>query len=196
MGREAVLDNNELYKNTCFPPGSTSTGHSVLIHRGGCRPVAGVKFIRVWVYVHVHIRRGKAYGKGGRSGTACRSVCEIADFLADVSAKRVGGEDKLSLGHYTCDCRGTVQGVNHLILLERVRKHTTAARMSKSWISSRGGCNGKGECCERLEGGNAGGTLRKSSLFLRNSMASTTYTSIAPVPHQRCNVSRLLSLIT
>jgi hypothetical protein len=88
-GVKQYSDNNELYKNTCFSIGPTSTGHSVLIHRGGCRHVSGVKFIRVRVRISFDIRTGKAYGKRGRSGTACRSVYEIADFLADVSAKRV-----------------------------------------------------------------------------------------------------------
>jgi hypothetical protein len=84
--------NNELNTYACFPTGPTSTGHSVLIHRGGCRHVIGVKFIRVRVCVHVDTRTGKADGKDGRSGTACRSVYEIAGSLADVSAKRVAGK--------------------------------------------------------------------------------------------------------
>jgi hypothetical protein len=86
--------NNELNTYACFPTGPTSTGHSVLIHRGGCRHVIGVKFIRVRVCVHVDTRTGKADGKDGRSGTACRSVYEIAGSLADGLRKASGGEDE------------------------------------------------------------------------------------------------------
>ena len=92
MGREAVpsSDKSELYTTASFPTGPTSTGHSVLIHRGGCRHVAGIKLIRV----HTDIRTGKADGKDGRSGTACRSVYEIAGSLADGLRKASGGEDE------------------------------------------------------------------------------------------------------
>jgi hypothetical protein len=57
--------------------------------------VAGVKFIRVRVHVHVDIRTGKADGKGGTSDQSAARYIRVADALADVSAMAVAGEDSL-----------------------------------------------------------------------------------------------------
>ena len=101
MGREAVLysDKSRLYTNASFPTGPTSTGHSVLIHRGGCRHVAGAKSIRV----HTDIRTGKADGKGGRSGTICRSVYENSRFFSRRLRKASGGGRQAVVTHSTLD---------------------------------------------------------------------------------------------
>ena len=101
MGREAVLysDKSRLYTNASFPTGPTSTGHSVLIHRGGCRHVAGAKSIRV----HTDIRTGKADGKGGRSGIICRSVYENSRFFSRRLRKKSGGGRQAVVTHSTLD---------------------------------------------------------------------------------------------
>ena len=94
MGREAVLysDKSRLYKNACFPTRPTPTGHSVLIHRGGCRHVAGVKFIR---YMLISGQEKQTEKVEGWVQSAARYM-RIADSSADVSAMQVvAGEDKL-----------------------------------------------------------------------------------------------------
>ena len=95
MGREAVLysDKSRLYTNASFPTGPTSTGHSVLIHRGGCRHVAGVKFIR---YMLISGQEKQTEKVEGWVQSAARYM-RIADSSADVSARQVAGEDKLLL---------------------------------------------------------------------------------------------------